>query len=157
MSMGHRASASTEVAAAVDAVLDVALTVDDMVRWFPLHIEPVEPPADGRLEVGGSYLAESHFAGRVLRTTIKVIEADAERYRLAATGPVCFTVTAGLTPTPGGCAIDASVEARSGGGLTGRVLEGACRPLLGTGLRQALERLGRIAEARSAVPVTERA
>ncbi|MBA2516436.1 MAG: SRPBCC family protein [Solirubrobacterales bacterium] len=153
--MGHTASATTQVAATVDAVLDVALTVDDMVRWFPLPIHPVDPPEDGRLRVGDACLAESALAGRRLRTRIEVLEADETNYRLAATGPVCFTVTADLAATSRGCSISASVEARSGGGLTGRVLEGACRPLLGTGLRQALDRLARLAEARRPVQASE--
>lgn len=137
--------------ASVDTVLDVALTVEDIVRWFPLPIEAVDPPGDGRLRVGGSCLAESVLAGRRLQARIDVLDADATHYRLTATGPVCFTVTAYLTATREGCRVDASVEARSGGGLTGRVLEGACRPLLGTGLRQALERIARLAEGRPAL------
>lgn len=146
--MPHHASASLEVAAAPDVVLDVALTVDDMVRWFPLPIEAVDQPAGGRLLAGDSCSAESVLVGRRLRARIDVLEADESRYRLGATGPVCFTVTADFTATPGGCRVDATVEARSGGGVSGRVLEGACRPLLGAGLRQALERLGRLAETR---------
>lgn len=153
--MGHTASATIEVAAPIATVLDVALTVDDMERWFPLPIQAVDPPELGRLHVGDSCVAESVLAGRRLRTRIEVLEADETAYKLAATGPVCFTVTAGLTATSGGCVIAASVEARSGGGLTGRVLEGACRPLLGAGLRQALERLSRLAEARRPVPASK--
>lgn len=156
--MPHRASASFEVAAPVEVVLDVALTVDDMVQWFPLPIEAVDPPGDGRLHPGDSCLADNVLAGRRLRTRIEVLEAGETRYRLAATGPLCFTVTAELTARPGGCAIEATVQVRSGGGLSGRVLEGACRPLLGAGLRQALERLARLAEARAAcrvLPVAE--
>ena len=151
--MAHRALASRIVAAPSEVVLDVALTVDDMVRWFPLPIEAVDPPEDGRLHVGESCLAESVLAGRRLHTRIEVIEAGETRYELAALGPLRFIVTADLVSRIDGCEIHACVEALSGGGLTGRVLEAACRPLLGTGLRQALERLARIAEARPPVPV----
>lgn len=156
--MAHSAATALEIAAAADAVLAVALTVEDMVRWFPLPIEAIDPPASGRLCVGDSCLAETVFVGRRLQTWIEVLQADEARYRLAATGPVCFTVTAELTATPDGCLINASVEARSGGGFTGRALEGACRPLLGAGLRQALERLAQLAEAEEArrqVPAIE--
>lgn len=150
--MAHRASATVQVAATADVVLDVALTVDDMVRWFPLPIEPVDPPEGGRLHPGDSCLAENVLAGQRIRTRIEVLEADERRYRLAATGPLCFIVTADLTETPGGCRIDAAVESRSGGGIAGRLLDGACRPLLSTGLRQALDRLARLAEARRPAP-----
>ena len=88
--MGHRATASHAVAASVETVLDVALTVEDMVRWFPLPIQAVDAPEDGRLRPGDVCQADSVLAGRRLRATIEVLEASTTRYELLATGPLRF-------------------------------------------------------------------
>jgi len=148
--MAHRSAESIDVAAPVEAVLDVALTVDDVLYWFPLPLEAVEVPADGRLAAGDSAVADVVLVGRHLRTRIAVLEADGSRYRLSATGPLDFTVDARLEATPGGCRIEAEIETRSGGGLEGRVLVTASRPLLGPGLRRALDRISERAAARAA-------
>jgi hypothetical protein len=146
--MPHSATASIETRADVDTVLDVGLTVEDMIDWFPLPIEAVEAPPDGRLVVGDLCRAGNTLAGRRIETTIEVLQADRERYALSATGPLDFTVVAELTPSPSGCRIDARIEARSSGGVKGRVLEAACRPLLGPGIRHALQRIADLAEGR---------
>lgn len=146
--MAHRVTHAREVSASVEAVLDVALTVDDVMHWFPLPLEAVEVPEDGRLEPGESCVADAHVAGRRLRTRITILEADVSRYRLSAVGPLGFEVDAELIPAPGGCRIEATIEARSGGGLEGRLLEAASRPLLTPGLRRALDRIAALAVAR---------
>jgi hypothetical protein len=148
--MAHRATATIEVEASIETVLDVALTVEDMIEWFPLPVEAVDAPSSGRLAVGDACTAGNTLAGRRIETRIEVRRADLERYALAATGPLNFTVEAELTETPAGCRIDASVEARSGGGLKGRVLDAACGPLLGPGIRHALASLAELAAAREA-------
>lgn len=146
--MAHRVTHAREVAASVEAVLDVALTVEDIATWFPLPLEAVEVPEDGRLEAGESCVADALLMGRRLRTRIAVLEADTSRYRLSAIGPVGFEVDATLTPTPGGCRIEVTIEARSGGGLEGRLLEAASRPLLSPGLRRGLDRIAELAVGR---------
>jgi len=146
--MAHRATHSAHVPASVGAVLDVALTVEDIVRWFPLPLEAVEVPEDGRLRAGESCRADALLVGRRLRTRITVVQADEARYRLSAVGPLRFEVDAALTPRAGGCHVEATIETRSGGGLEGRVLEAASRPLLAPGLRRALARVAELAVAR---------
>ena len=126
----------------------MALTVEDIATWFPLPLEAVEVPEDGRLEAGESCVADALLMGRRLRTRIAVLEADTSRYRLSAIGPMGFEVDAALTPTPGGCRIEATIAARSGGGLEGRLLEAASRPLLSPGLRRGLDRIAELAVGR---------
>ena len=146
--MGHRVTHARQVPAPVEAVLDVALTVEDIAAWFPLPLEAVDVPADGRLEAGESCVADALLVGRRLRTRITIVEADTSRYRLSAVGPMGFEVDATLTPTAGGCRIEATIEARSGGGLEGRLLEAAARPLLSPGLRRGLDRIAELAAGR---------
>lgn len=148
--MAHRVTGTQDVAASIGAVLDVALTVDDVLAWFPLPLHAVDVPEHGRMEAGQSCEAEAMVAGRRFRTRITILEADANRFRLSSTGSLCLAVDARLEPIPEGCRIEAVVETRSGGGLEGRVLEAASRPLLGTGLRRALGRIAELAPARDA-------
>lgn len=148
--MAHSSSHVRHVPASVEAVLDVALTAEDVLDWFPVPLEAVEVPASGRLAAGDSCVADALLAGRRLRTRITVLEADAARYRLSAVGPLRFEVDATLTSDLGGCRVDARIETRSGGGLEGRVLEAASRPLLGPGLRRGLNRIAELAVARDA-------
>lgn len=148
--MAHRVTASQDVAASIEAVLDVALTADDVIAWFPLPLEAVELPEGGRLDAGESCLADATVIGRRLRTRITILEADATRFRLSATGPLRLAVDARLESTPGGCRIHAEAETRSGGGLEGRMLEAASHPLLATGLRRALARIAELAAGRDA-------
>ena len=148
--MAYRVSASQDVAASIEAVLDVALTADDVISWFPLPLEAVELPDDGRLDAGESCVADATVLGRRLRTRITILDADAARFRLSATGRLCLGVDARLEQTPGGCRIHAEAETRSGGGLEGRMLEAASHPLLATGLRRALARIAELAAAGSA-------
>jgi len=146
--MAHRVTHTRQVPASVEAVLEVALSVGDIVYWFPLPLEAVEVPPDGRLEAGESCVADALLVGRRLRTRIAILEADSARYQLSATGPLRFAVDAVLTPNPAGCLIEATIETRSGGGLEGRVLEAASRPLLSPGLRRALDRIAELAVGR---------
>lgn len=146
--MAHRVTHTRLVPASVEAVLDVALTVEDVLYWFPLPLEAVEVPENGRLEAGESCVADALLIGRGLRTEITVLQADAAAYRLCAAGPLRLEVDAVLSTAPGGCWIEATIEARSGGGLEGRVLLAASRPLLSPGLRRALDRIAELAAAR---------
>lgn len=147
--MAHRVQHARQVPASVEAVLDVALTVEDVLHWFPVPLEAVDVPPSGRLSAGESCVADALLAGRRLRTRITILEADATRYRLSAVGPLCFDVDAALASDGGGCRIDATIETRSGGGLEGRLLEAASRPLLGPGLQRGLRRIGELAVARA--------
>ena len=148
--MAHSSTHSRHVPASVGAVLDVALTPEDVLAWFPVPLEAVDVPASGRLVAGESCVADALLAGRRLRTRITILEANAERYRLSAVGPLKFEIDATLHPDLGGCRIDARIETRSGGGLEGRLLEAASRPLLGPGLRRGLNRIAELAVARDA-------
>jgi len=146
--MAHRSSHAKLVRAPVAAVLDVALTVEDVVRWFPVPLEAVAVPPSGRLDPGESCVADAVLVGRRLRTRIAILEADARRYRLRADGPLRFEVDARLTAVGAATRIEATIQSRSGGGLEGRILEAASRPLLAPGLRRALERIEELAAAR---------
>lgn len=146
--MAHRVQHQRHAPASVEAVLDVALTVEDVLHWFPVPLEAVDVPASGRLAAGEGCVADALLAGRRLRTRITILEADASRYRLSAVGPLRFEVDAALRPDVGGCWIDATIETRSGGGLEGRLLEAASRPLLGPGLRRGLKRIAELAVER---------
>jgi uncharacterized protein YndB with AHSA1/START domain len=136
-------TATTTVAAAPEAVLDVLTDPDAVARWAPVPFDVDE--LDGRRLLAGSRARVSgKLAGRRVGFDVLVHDADERRLALTADGPVAMDVAYKLQPTTGGSEVCASVSLRPAGGLFGRVLAEATGALLTAGaLQAAVSRLAR--------------
>lgn len=133
-------TARTTTVAGTDEVLDALTDPAACRRWAPVpfHVEgDVE-----RLRPGTRTRVSGSLAGRRVGFDIEVHEADHNRLRLSARGPVHMDVAYDLAPGE----ISASVSVHSGSGLFGRLLSEATNGLLKAGaLSQSLNRLASIA------------
>jgi uncharacterized protein YndB with AHSA1/START domain len=140
-------TATTTVAAAPEAVLDMLTDPDAAARWAPVPFDVDE--LDGRRLLAGSRARVSgKLAGRRVGFDLLVHEADERRLVLTAEGPVAMDVAYELQPMKGGSEVCASVSVRPAAGLFGRLLAEATGALLTAGaLQAAVSRLAREAIA----------
>ena len=121
-------------------VLDALTDPAACRRWAPVSFD-VEGDVD-RLRPGTRTRVSGSLAGRRVGFDIEVHEADHNRLRLSARGPVHMDVSYDLAPGE----ISASVSVHDGSGLMGRLLAEATNGLLKAGaLTQAVNRLAAIA------------
>ena len=116
-------------------------------RWSPIEFELEE--LDGRRLTAGSHARVAGLlGGRRVSFDVDVLDADARRLRLRATGPVELDVE--YCANELGCCsseVTAIVSVTPRGGLRGRLLSSAADAVLAAGtLRTAVERIGREAE-----------
>ena len=133
-------TAHTTSGARPDEVLDALTDPAACRRWAPIAFD-VEDDID-RLRPGTRTRISGNLAGRRVGFDIEVHEADHNRLRLSARGPVHMDVAYDLAPGE----ISASVSVHSGSGLLGRLLAEATNGLLKAGaLTQAVNRLAAVA------------
>jgi uncharacterized protein YndB with AHSA1/START domain len=136
-------TATTTVAAGPEAVLNVLTDPDACARWAPLpfDVEDLDTP---RLVAGSRARVSGRLAGRRVGFDVEVHEAELDRMKLAADGPVGLDVSYDLRATRGGSEVHASVSLRRGAGITGRLMAEAAGALLSAGaLTHAVSRLAR--------------
>ena len=136
-------TATTTVAAAPEAVLDVLTDPDAVARWAPVPFD-VDALDGRRLRSGTRARVSGKLAGRRVGFDVLVHDADERRLALSADGPVAMDVAYELQPAKGGSEVCASVSVRSAGGLCGRLIAEATGALLTAGaLQAAVSRLAR--------------
>ena len=133
-------TARTTTGARTDDVLDALTDPAACRRWAPVPFD-VDGDVD-RLRAGTRTRVSGRLAGRRVGFDVEVHEADHNRLRLSARGPVRMDVAYDLAPGE----ISASVSVHSGDGLLGRLLAEAANGLMRAGaLDQAVDRLAAIA------------
>ena len=133
-------TAITTVKAKPDAVLDVLTDPEACRRWAPIDFE-VEGRA-ARLQAGVQTRVAGRMAGREIGFDVRILESDARRLVLHATGPVHIEASYDAVPDRSRTKLCASIAVRNAGGLLGRLLSGATDALLAAGaLDQAMTRI----------------
>ena len=128
-------------------VLDLLVDPAACARWSPIEFE-LEELEGRRLEAGSHARVTGMLGGRRVSFAVDVLDADVDRLRLRASGPVELDVEYRADQL-GCCAseVTAIVSVSPRGGLRGRLLSSATDAVLAAGtLRTAVERLGREAE-----------
>jgi Polyketide cyclase / dehydrase and lipid transport len=130
-----------------EEVLGLLTDPEACARWSPIEFDLEE--LDGRrLEPGSHARVAGVLGGRRLSFDVDVLDVDAARLRLRASGPVDLDVEYRADHL--GCCsseVTAIVSVTPRGGLRGRLLSSATDAVLAAGtLRTAVERLGREAE-----------
>jgi hypothetical protein len=130
-----------------EEVLGLLTDPDACARWSPIDFELEE--LDGRRLTAGSHARVAGvFGGRRVSFDVDVLDVDAGRLWLRASGPVDLDVEY-RADNLGCCSseVTAIVSVTPRGGLRGRLLSSATDAVLAAGtLRTAVERLGREAE-----------
>ena len=135
-------TARTTSGARPDEVLDALTDPAACRRWGGWEFNLDGEDDIDRLRPGTRTRVWGEFVGRTVSFDIEVHEADHDRLRLSARGPVHMDVAYDLAPGE----ISASVSVHSGSGLLGRLLAEATNGLLKAGaLTQSLNRLAAIA------------
>lgn len=118
-------------------------------RWSPIPFE-VDERGGRRLRPGTTRRVSGRILGAPVRFRLHTLEADAQRLRLHAHGPIEIHVAYALTPLPGGCDVDAHVSIRPPSHPLGRLVGRATALMLSAGtLDVALNRIAREAELTS--------
>jgi hypothetical protein len=136
------------VRAAPEFVLETLTDVGACRNWSPVGfaVEGLDGP---RLRAGATPRVSGDLGGRRVHFQVEVLEADGERLRLCAVGPVEMVVDYAVRPASPGSSVEAAVSVRSGPGWIGTVSERLTCLLLSAGaLDHALARMGREAERR---------
>lgn len=136
-------TAHTTVAAAPDEVLGVLTDPDAIERWSPIPFELEELESD-RLQSGVTACVSGKLSRFGASFHVEVESARTERFALVARGPIELDVTYELFPTDDdGTEVWVSLDLKSGGGITGRLMTQATDALLRAGALDGA--LGRIA------------
>lgn len=139
----HQVRQSEIVQASPQEILDVVLTAEHLDQWWPL---PITVNASGRLHAGDSCQVRTDLPAHAIDAEIRVIRADDDGFYVEAFGPLNFRVDVTFCPIDQGLRVDIHAQARSGGGLKGRLLMVAAAPLMGPGLHRAVSGIKRLAE-----------
>jgi Polyketide cyclase / dehydrase and lipid transport len=131
-------------------VLRVLTHPESIRRWSPVDFD-LDELSGRRLAAGTRGRVTGRVAGVTVGFDVEVHAADEASLELSAEGPVAFDVRYELMPHEAGSSLNASVTVRSGGGITGRLVEKATAALLSAGaLEGAAGRIARVAESQSA-------
>jgi len=116
-------------------------------RWAPIDFD-VEGLEGDRLVAGSRAHVVGRLAGQRVTFEVTVIEADAQRLALCASGPITLDVLYELQAEAAGTEVTASIGVRRGSGFVGRLLAQATDAVLAGGaLRCSMDRIARAAEA----------
>ena len=134
-------TATAQVPAPPEVVLDVLTDPEACTRWSPIAFEL---EGDGeRLVAGTRTRVTGQLAGVGTAFEVEVHAADRHGLALSAHGPVALDVVYELVPRDTACEIRASVGVRPRRGLLGRMLAEATAAVLNTGaLRAAVACIG---------------
>jgi hypothetical protein len=144
-------TATTTTKATPEQVLEVLTHPEEIRRWSPVDFDVDELDAK-RLGAGTRARVTGRLAGVRVGFDVEVHSADEQLLELSADGPVGLDVRYELSPAKAGSELYASVSLRRGGGITGRLVEGATAALLSAGvLDGAAGRIARAAERRPAL------
>ena len=129
-----------------DGLLEVLTHPQRIRSWSPVDFE-LDDLDTRRLAAGTTTRVTGKVAGVRVSFQVDVHRADATRLELSADGPIGLDVRYDLAQA-GPCAeVTASVQVRSGRGITGRVVAGAAASLLSSGaLDGAVGRIAQVAE-----------
>ena len=136
------------VQAAPEFVLETLTEVRACRTWSPVGftVDGLDGP---RLHPGATPRVSGSLGGRRLHFQLEVLQADAQRLRLCALGPVEMLVDYAVHGASTGSSVEAAVSVRAVPGwigtLTGRL---TCLLLTGGALDHALVRIAREAERR---------
>jgi carbon monoxide dehydrogenase subunit G len=140
-------TATANVDAPPDAVLDVLTDPGACARWAPIEFQICNLDSD-RLEAGSQARLSGRLAGVPVAFDVDVLAADAEGLELRAAGPVALDVRYDLLPDVDGSEVRASIGVVPGRGVRGVVFAEAMSAVLRAGaLHTALSRIGREAAA----------
>ena len=136
------------VQAAPEFVLETLTDVSACRAWSPVGF--TVDGLDGlRLRRGATPRVSGKLGGRRVQFQLEVLQADAERLRLYATGPVEMVVDYAVEAASPGSSVEAAVSVRAASGWMGTVSERLTHLLLAGGaLNHALARMAREAERR---------
>jgi Polyketide cyclase / dehydrase and lipid transport len=134
--------------AAPEVVLETLTDVSACRAWSPVGF--TVDGLDGLpLRRGATPRVSGNLGGRRVHFQVEVLQADAERLRLYATGPVEMVVAYAVQAASPGSSVEAVVSVRAAPGWIGTVSERLTRLLLAGGaLNHALARMAREAERR---------
>ncbi len=140
--------AQTTVPAQPEEVLEVLTHPAALTRWSPVQFE-IEELDSAHLRSGTRARVAGSLAGQRVAFDVDVMQADPERLRLQARGPVGMDVEYTIAPAPHGSAVDATVTVRGERGVTKALIARSLDLLLAVGgLEVALARLCREVEQR---------
>jgi hypothetical protein len=142
-------TATTNVEAPPDAVLEVLTDPGACARWAPIDFELSDLDSE-RLATGSRARVSGRLAGVSVDFDVDVLAADREGLELRAAGPVALDVRYDLLPDDRGSEVRASIGVLPGRGVRGVVFAEAMSAVLRAGaLHAALGRIGREAAALS--------
>jgi len=136
------------VHAAPELVLETLTEVCACRSWSPVGftVDGLDGP---RLRPGATPRVSGNLGGRRVCFQIDVLQADAERLRLCAVGPVEMMVDYAVHAASTGSSVEAAVSVRAVPGWIGTLSERlTCLLLTGGALDHALVRMAREAERR---------
>lgn len=115
-------------------------------RWTPIEFD-TDLPVRARLTAGTRTRVEGRIAGQRARFELVIHRADEHELSLSATGPIEINASYQLQRCPDGTYVQAHVEVRGHGGLSGRILAHATDAVLAGGaISFALRRVAKEAE-----------
>jgi hypothetical protein len=138
------------VQAAPELVLETLTNVCACRSWSPVRfaVDGLDGP---RLRTGATPRVSGNLGGRRVHFEVEVLQADTERLRLCAVGPVEMLVDYAVHSAAAGSSVEATVCVRAVPGWIGTVSERlTCLLLTGGALNHALARMAREAERRHA-------
>jgi hypothetical protein len=136
------------IQAAPELVLETLTEVCACRSWSPVGftVDGLDGP---RLHPGATPRVSGNLGGRRVHFQVEVLQADVERLRLCALGPVEMLVDYVVHAASSGSSVQAAVSVRAGPGWIGTLSERlTCLLLTGGALDDALVRMGREAERR---------
>lgn len=138
---------SVSIAAPRDRVLAALTDPEACARWSGVAFT-VHGLCGSRLVAGSTAMVSGSLLGRSLDFHLEIFQADVDRLRLRAAGPLELHADYALLAVDGGCDVEAAVSTRPAAVPLGRALETATAVLLSAGaLDAALARLARESEA----------
>jgi hypothetical protein len=136
------------VQAAPELVLETLTDVCACRTWSPVGfaVDGLDGP---RLRAGATPRVSGNLGGRRVHFQVEALQADAERLRLCAVGPVEMLVDNAVHAASPGSSVEAAVSVRAVPGWIGTLSERlTCLLLAGGALNHALARMAREAERR---------
>jgi hypothetical protein len=144
------------VQAAPGLVLETLTDVCACRIWSPagFAVDGLDGP---RLRAGATPRVSGNLGGRSVHFQLEVLQADAERLRLCAVGPVEMLVDYAVHATSPGSSVQAAASVRALPGWIGAMSERlTCLLLAGGALNHALARMAREAERRNVQYIAHR-
>lgn len=133
-------------------VFDFLMSAENLPRWDSSMLECVQV-GDGAVTLGTRYRGASTILGRRIEWTTEVVEfVPGERAASRSVeGPLTFTVSYEVSPSPAGTTLRYRLAAESGlGGAFGRALEPIVQRAQTKVVRANLDTLVRLLEQRAA-------